>query len=78
MDLNDEITAEVANRGSRPKGIRLSVSAFQELEQANLITRGNGGPLGIVGWATNVPWYSKDIYAWCDPAFTGKFELPTD
>lgn len=76
MILNDEIQTEIAKRASRPKGIRLSVAAFQGLESAGHITRGSGGPHGLVEWATNVPWYSKDIFAWCDPSFTGIFELP--
>jgi|APEBP8051072661_1049379.scaffolds.fasta_scaffold01821_4 hypothetical protein len=76
MNLNDEIQAALNSRPAHPKGIRLSVSAFQELERGGFITRGSGGPLGLVEWATNVPWYSKDIFAWCDPSFQGQFELP--
>ena len=76
MNLNSDIQAAIATRTNRPKGIRFSIDAFNELENAGHITRGSGGQLGLVERATNVPWYDKDIFAWCDPAFTGKFELP--
>lgn len=76
MDLDLEIQAAIAQRSTRPKGIRLSISAFRELEAANHVTRGSGGPAGLVEWGTNVPWYANDIYAWCDPSFDGVFELP--
>ena len=76
MALNNDIDLAISKRAARPKGIRLGVLAFQQLESAGHITRGSGGPLGLVEWATNVPWYSKDIFAWCDPSFSGQFELP--
>lgn len=75
MDLNAQVIAAVAQRKERPKGIRFSVAAFRELESAGHITRADGGPLGL-GWFPNVPWFDKNIYAWCDPSFGGTFELP--
>jgi hypothetical protein len=76
MDLNQQILKEIGKRPTRPKAIRLSVEAFQELETKGYIKRGSGGPGGLVDWVENVPWYSKDIYAWCDPSFRGVYELP--
>ncbi|VAW71080.1 hypothetical protein MNBD_GAMMA09-146, partial [hydrothermal vent metagenome] len=69
---------EISKRTTRPKGIRFGVTAFNELEKAGDITRGDGGPAGLVEWASNIPWYSSDIYAWCDPSFDEEFELPPD
>jgi hypothetical protein len=76
MNLKDSLDAEISKRTTRPKAIRFGLSAFQELENAGHIIRGSGGPGGLVEWATNVPWYSKDIFAWCDPSFQGEYELP--
>jgi hypothetical protein len=76
MNLKAKIDADISKRTTRPKGIRLGVDAFRELENAGHITRGSGGPLGAVGWASDVPWYSNDIYAWCDPSLQGQYELP--
>ena len=76
MNLKAELDTEISKRSTRPKGIRFGLSAFHELEKDVHITRGSGGPGGLVEWASNVPWYSKDIYAWCDPSFQGEFELP--
>lgn len=75
MDLNAEIIAAIAQRSTRPKGIRFSVAAFRALESAGHITRASGGPLGL-DWVANIPWFDKDIHAWCDPSFEGIFELP--
>lgn len=75
MNLYSEILEAISHRPNRPKGIRLSVTTFQDLEIAGHITRASGGPLGLV-WFANIPWFDKDIYAWCDPSFDGIFELP--
>jgi len=76
VTLNEEIQAALGKRTTQPKGIRLSVAAFQELERGGFVARGSGGPLGLVEWANEVPWYSGHIFAWCDPSFKGTFELP--
>lgn len=75
MDLYSKIQRAIAERVDRPKGILLGISSFKELEEKGHITRGVGGPFGI-HWAENVPWLDRDIFAWCDPAFNGQFELP--
>lgn len=74
MDLYSQIIAAIAQQNSRPKGIRFSIAAFTRLENAGYITRAGGGPLGL-DWFQNLPWFDKDIYAWCDPSFEGIFEL---
>lgn len=76
MDLNSKIRAEISQRANRPKGIKLSISAFRELESGGHITRAAGGPFGLVEWEMNMPWYDKDVYAWCDPSFEGTYQLP--
>lgn len=76
MDLNELLQAEITKSARRPKGIRFGYQAFLDLEAEGHITRGSGGPVGLVEWATNVPWYASDIYAWCDPTLDGSFELP--
>lgn len=76
MDLNEQIRTDIAQRPSRPKGIRFSVATFRELEEARHITRASGGPLGLVEWEKNMPWFDRDIYAWCDPSFDGTYQLP--
>lgn len=75
MDLNSQVLAAIAQRSSRPRGIRFSVEAFKALERAGSITRAGGGPLGL-DWFPNLPWFDGDIYAWCDPSYEGIFELP--
>jgi hypothetical protein len=75
VDLNKRIRDAMANSGRRPKGIRFGLQAFLDLEASGHITRGSGGPAGLE-WATNVPFYASDIYAWCDPTFDSLFELP--
>ncbi len=77
MDLNNIIEAVIAKKSTRPKAIRLSLDAFNQLEKDGHITRGAGGPNEYLEWASGVPWYSGNIYAWCDPSFRGMFELPT-
>ena len=76
MDLKTRLDKEIKLRKIRPKGIRFSVAAFEALDKDGLITRAAGGPGGLVEWALNVPWYSENIYAWCDPSFAGEYELP--
>ena len=76
MSLQVEIDAEIEKRKTQPKAIRFGVEAFIKLENAGHITRESGGPFGEVDWASNVPFYANDIYAWCDPSFQGEFELP--
>jgi hypothetical protein len=76
MSLKSEIDSAIALKKRRPNGIRLGLDEFLELEKQGYISRSNGGPSGLVAWAENVPFYSNDIYAWCDPSFNGRFELP--
>jgi hypothetical protein len=76
MDLKAQLDAAIAASMVRPKGVRLSVSTFNELEQLGHITRASGGPLGL-DWFKNLPWFDGDIYAWCDPTFEDAFEIPT-
>ena len=75
MDLKDRIDDAIAGRSTRPKGIRVSIDAFIELEASGNIVRGNGGPHGIP-WASDVPFYDSDIYVWCDPTLEEEYELP--
>lgn len=75
MDIYSELSSAVKEAPVRPKGIRLSVGAFKKLEAEGHITRASGGPLGL-DWFPNMPWFDKDIYAWCDVEFEGAFQLP--
>ena len=77
MDIHEEIQRALVDLGWRPKGIRLSVDAFNELLAEGYISHGEGGPFGSVVWATGVPWYDGNIFAWCDPSFEGRAELPS-
>ena len=76
MDIHEEIQQALADLGWRPRGIRFSVESFKWLFEKGHISPGSGGPLGLVEWVTNVPWYDGNIFAWCDPSFDGVFELP--
>jgi len=76
MDIKSKLDKEISQRDIRPRGIRFGVTAFNDLESTGDITRGAGGPSVLEEWASNIPWYSSDIYAWCDPSFNGDYELP--
>jgi hypothetical protein len=76
MSLEQDIDRAIAAAPRRPSGIRLSIDSFKQLEKDGHIVRGSGGPGGLVDWASNVPFFDGDIYAWCDPSFAGPFQLP--
>ena len=75
----EAIRAELANQRSRPKGMRITLETYREMEEKGLIERKDFGILGVLKLGSDLPFFEGDIFLLIDPELEVRglqFEIP--
>ncbi|MCP5002381.1 MAG: hypothetical protein GY941_00280 [Planctomycetes bacterium] len=76
----DVIRAELANRSSRPKGMKITIEVYKELEAQGLVERKEFDVLAAFGLGPDLPFFEGDIFLYIDPVLETRsvqFEMPS-
>lgn len=77
----DAIRSELANRSTRPKGMKITIEAYKELAAAGLVQRKPFDVLSAFGLGRDLPFFEGDVFLYIDPELELRgvqFELPIE